>query len=67
LFVPALAQVGLKPSRVIYMEAGDENTALACLEEALRTWPRLRPMALAVVTKEWSVRMATGTSRSAEC
>ncbi|MET1026552.1 MAG: hypothetical protein ABWY00_05240, partial [Dongiaceae bacterium] len=36
LFAPALAQAGLKPGRVIYLEAGDEQTALACLEEALR-------------------------------
>jgi len=36
LFAPALAQAGLKPGRVIYMEAGDEKTALACLEESLR-------------------------------
>lgn len=36
LFAPALAQAGLKSNRVIYMEAGDEKTALACLEESLR-------------------------------
>ncbi|UVC11811.1 damage-inducible protein [Rhizobium sp. TH2] len=36
LFAPALAQVGLPPSRVIYVEAGDEKALLACMEEGLR-------------------------------
>ncbi|MGL4638081.1 MAG: ImuA family protein [Beijerinckiaceae bacterium] len=36
LFAPALAQVGLGPNRVIYVEAGDEKTVLACFEEGLR-------------------------------
>jgi protein ImuA len=36
LFAPALSQVGLDPDRVIYVEAGDEKTALACSEEGLR-------------------------------
>lgn len=36
LFAPALAQAGLSPSRVIYVEAGDEKTLLACFEEGLR-------------------------------
>lgn len=36
LFAPALAQVGLGPDRVIYVEAGDEKTVLACFEEGLR-------------------------------
>ncbi len=36
LFAPALAQAGLAPDRVIYIEAGDEKSALACFEEALR-------------------------------
>jgi protein ImuA len=36
LFVPALAQAGLKPERVIFVEAGDEKTLLACFEEGLR-------------------------------
>jgi protein ImuA len=36
LFAPALAQAGLAPDRVIYVEAGDEKTLLACFEEALR-------------------------------
>ena len=36
LFAPALAQAGLAPDRVIYVEAGDEKSALACFEEALR-------------------------------
>src|SRR5229473_7285951 len=30
LFAPALAQAGLAPDRVIYVEAGDEKTVLAC-------------------------------------
>ena len=36
LFAPALAQVGLGPDRVIYVEAGDEKTVLSCFEEGLR-------------------------------
>jgi protein ImuA len=36
LFAPALAQAGLAPDRVIYVEAGDEKTLLACFEEGLR-------------------------------
>jgi protein ImuA len=36
LFAPALAQAGLVPDRVIYGEAGDEKSVLACFEEALR-------------------------------
>ena len=36
LFAPALAQAGLAPDRVIHLEAGDERTVLACMEEGLR-------------------------------
>jgi protein ImuA len=36
LFAPALAQAGLVPERVIYVEAGDEPSLLACFEEGLR-------------------------------
>jgi protein ImuA len=36
LFAPALAQAGLAPDRVIYVEAGDEKSVLACCEEGLR-------------------------------
>ena len=36
LFAPALDQAGLDPDRVIYAEAGDEKTVLACFEEGLR-------------------------------
>lgn len=36
LFAPALAQAGLLPDRVIYVEAGDEKSVLACFEEGLR-------------------------------
>lgn len=36
LFAPALAQAGLGPDRVIYVEAGDDKTVLACVEEGLR-------------------------------
>lgn len=36
LFAPALAQAGLVPGRVIYVEAGDEKSLLACCEEGLR-------------------------------
>lgn len=36
LFAPALAQVGLGPDRVIYVDACDEKSVLACFEEAVR-------------------------------
>ncbi|MGN6097309.1 MAG: ImuA family protein [Bosea sp. (in: a-proteobacteria)] len=36
LFAPAVAQAGLLPDRVIYVEAGDDQTVLACMEEGLR-------------------------------
>lgn len=36
LFAPALAQAGSPPDRVIYVEAGDDKSLLACMEEGLR-------------------------------
>jgi hypothetical protein len=36
LFAPALAQVGLAADRVIYVDACDEKSVLACFEEGLR-------------------------------
>lgn len=36
LFAPALAQAGLKPDRVIYLEGGNDKSVLACFEEGLR-------------------------------
>lgn len=36
LFAPALRQSGLDPDRILYVEAGDETTLLACFEEGLR-------------------------------
>jgi len=36
LFAPALAQAGLMPDRVIYVEAGDDKSVLICFEEGLR-------------------------------
>lgn len=36
LFAPALAQAGLTPDRVIFVEAGDDKGVLACFEEGLR-------------------------------
>ncbi len=36
LFAPGLAAAGLSADRVIYVEAGDEESALACFEEGLR-------------------------------
>jgi protein ImuA len=36
LFAPAIAQAGLLPDRVIYVEADDEPSVLACCEEGLR-------------------------------
>jgi len=36
LFAPAITQAGLLPERVIYLEAGDEPSVLACFEEGLR-------------------------------
>src|SRR5260221_5820229 len=36
LFAPAIAQAGLLPDRVIYVDSGDETSVLACFEEGLR-------------------------------
>jgi protein ImuA len=36
LFAPALQQAGLDPDRVIFVEAGDDKSVLACAEEGLR-------------------------------
>ena len=36
LFAPDLEQAGLGPDRVIYVEAGDDVSVLACVEEGLR-------------------------------
>jgi protein ImuA len=36
LFTPGIAQAGLLPNRVIYVDAGDKQTVLACFEEGLR-------------------------------
>ncbi|MFC7706281.1 ImuA family protein [Plastorhodobacter daqingensis] len=36
LFAPGLEQAGLAPDRVIHVEAGDDKTVLACVEEGLR-------------------------------
>jgi protein ImuA len=36
LFAPALAQVGLSPDRVVYVDACDEKSVLACFEEGVR-------------------------------
>lgn len=36
LFAAALAQAGLGPNRVIYLEAGDESSLLASFEEGAR-------------------------------
>src|SRR5882672_7136164 len=36
LFAPAIAQARLRPDRVIYVDAGDEQSVLACFEEGLR-------------------------------
>ena len=36
LFAPSLAHAGLAADRVIYVEANDEKTVLACFEEGLR-------------------------------
>lgn len=36
LFAPAVAQAGLVPDRVIYVDAGDDKTVLACMEQGLR-------------------------------
>src|SRR5712664_1756696 len=36
LFAPAIAQAGLLPDRVIYVETGDEPSVLVCFEEGLR-------------------------------
>lgn len=36
IFAPAVDKAGLRPDRVIYLEAGDHTSVLACMEEALR-------------------------------
>lgn len=36
LFAPAVAQAGLPPDRIVYVEAGNEEGVLACFEEGLR-------------------------------
>ncbi|BCH29911.1 hypothetical protein MesoLjLc_18410 [Mesorhizobium sp. L-8-10] len=36
IFAPAVAQAGLPLDRVIYLEAGDQTSVLACMEEGLR-------------------------------
>ena len=36
LFAPAIAQAGLDPDRIIYVEARDETAILNCFEEGLR-------------------------------
>lgn len=36
LFAPSLAQAGLHPDRVIFVEVGEEKAVLACMEEGLR-------------------------------
>ncbi len=36
IFAPAVAQAGLAADRVIYLEAGDQTSVLACMEEGLR-------------------------------
>jgi protein ImuA len=36
LFAPAIAQAGLLPDHVIYVDAGDEQSVLVCFEEGLR-------------------------------
>ncbi|VDS10565.1 hypothetical protein PARHAE_03781 [Paracoccus haematequi] len=36
LFAPGLEQAGLAPDRVIHVEAGDDVSVLACMEEGLR-------------------------------
>ncbi|SFK79248.1 ImuA family protein [Methylocapsa palsarum] len=36
LFAPGLAQAGLASGRVMYVEAGDDKSVLACMEEGLR-------------------------------
>jgi protein ImuA len=35
-FAPAVAQAGLLPDRVVYVDADDEPSVLACFEEGLR-------------------------------
>jgi len=36
LFAPGIEQAGLHPDRLILVEAGDDRTVLACMEEGLR-------------------------------
>src|SRR5271169_5786053 len=57
LFAPAIAQAGLAPDRVIYMEAGDQAALLACFEEGLRH------MGLGVVVAEVARLSMTASRR----
>jgi protein ImuA len=57
LFAPALAAVGLKPDRVIYVEAGRAASTLLVMEEGLRH------RGLAAVVGEVSGRLTLTTSR----
>jgi protein ImuA len=57
LFAPALATVGLDPDRVIYVEAGDSQTVLLAIEEALRH------VGLAGVVGEVSGKVGLSASR----
>jgi len=43
LFAPALAQAGLIPGRVIYVEAGDEKSILICFEPPSDSCARASP------------------------
>lgn len=36
LFAPAMAQAGLASDRVVYVDAGDDQSLLGCFEEGLR-------------------------------
>jgi protein ImuA len=58
LFAPALAMAGLAPDRIIFVEAGDEKTLLACFEEGLR-----QPSGLGVVVAEVTRLSMTASRR----
>jgi protein ImuA len=61
LFAPALAQAGLAPDRVLYVEAGDDKTVLACVEEGLRQG------GLGAVVAEIARLSMTSSRRLAHC
>jgi protein ImuA len=71
LFAPAIAQVGLDPDRVMYVEAGDDKSLLACFEEGRPLGPeggKAKFMrASSIVSVRCAGRAASMTSANSWC